>query len=110
MFLACQALTIYTHTTPCPSINITHSQLHTPFSILQSHGVQQSPPFDPITVIPLLSTMEAYGLFVPFLFFSVVAVINILFTALCVPETKGRSLEEIENYFRTGRKFTINQS
>ncbi|XP_018614609.1 solute carrier family 2, facilitated glucose transporter member 6-like [Scleropages formosus] len=163
MFLACQALTIYTHTTPCPSINITHSQLHTPFSILQSHGVQQSPPFDPITVIPLLSTMviifgyamgwgpitwllmseilplgargkapglcvgiswvtafiltqvfmhvvEAYGLFVPFLFFSVVAVISILFTALYVPETKGRSLEEIENYFRTGRTFTINDN
>uniref|UniRef100_A0A673N0A8 Solute carrier family 2, facilitated glucose transporter member 8 n=1 Tax=Sinocyclocheilus rhinocerous TaxID=307959 RepID=A0A673N0A8_9TELE len=51
--------------------------------------------------------MHAYGLFAPFLFFCVVSVVNIIFTAKCVPETKGRTLEEIENYFRTGRTFTI---
>uniref|UniRef100_A0A4W5P4G2 Solute carrier family 2 member 6 n=1 Tax=Hucho hucho TaxID=62062 RepID=A0A4W5P4G2_9TELE len=50
---------------------------------------------------------HTYGLFVPFLFFSVVCVVNIIFTAVCVPETRNRSLEEIENYFRTGRSFTI---
>ncbi|XP_010875415.1 solute carrier family 2, facilitated glucose transporter member 6 isoform X1 [Esox lucius] len=54
-----------------------------------------------------MHVVEAYGLFVPFLFFSVVCVVNIIFTAVCVPETRNRSLEEIENYFRTGRKFTI---
>ncbi|MGH0169911.1 UNVERIFIED_CONTAM: hypothetical protein FKN15_058038 [Acipenser sinensis] len=53
--------------------------------------------------------VNAYGLFVPFLFFAVVCVVNIIFTAVCVPETKGRSLEEIENYFRTGRTFSIDE-
>ncbi|XP_022526318.2 solute carrier family 2, facilitated glucose transporter member 6 [Astyanax mexicanus] len=54
-----------------------------------------------------MHAVDAYGLFVPFLFFCVVCVVNIIFTAVCVPETKGRTLEEIENYFRTGRSFTI---
>ncbi|XP_076126303.1 solute carrier family 2, facilitated glucose transporter member 6 isoform X1 [Alosa pseudoharengus] len=57
-----------------------------------------------------MPVVEAYGLFVPFLFFCVVCVVNIIFTGVCVPETKGRSLEEIENYFRTGRSFTITDS
>uniref|UniRef100_A0A8C1DHY9 Solute carrier family 2 member 6 n=1 Tax=Cyprinus carpio carpio TaxID=630221 RepID=A0A8C1DHY9_CYPCA len=54
-----------------------------------------------------MHVVEAYGLFAPFLFFCVVSVVNIIFTAKCVPETKGRTLEEIKNYFRTGRTFTI---
>lgn len=49
-------------------------------------------------------------LYVPFLLFTVVCVFSLLFNAVCIPETRGRSLEEIENYFRTGRKFTINRS
>ncbi|KAI5610388.1 solute carrier family 2, facilitated glucose transporter member 6 [Silurus asotus] len=57
-----------------------------------------------------MHAVAAYGLFAPFLFFSVICVINIIFTAKCVPETKGRTLEEIENYFRTGRTFTIAES
>lgn len=48
-----------------------------------------------------------YGLYVPYLLFTVVCVLCLLFTAVCIPETRGRSLEEIENYFRTGRSFTI---
>ncbi|XP_058861681.1 solute carrier family 2, facilitated glucose transporter member 6-like [Acipenser ruthenus] len=56
-----------------------------------------------------MTVVDAYGLFVPFLFFAVVCVVNIIFTAVCVPETKGRSLEEIENYFRTGRTFSIDE-
>ncbi|XP_046904666.1 solute carrier family 2, facilitated glucose transporter member 6 [Hypomesus transpacificus] len=55
-----------------------------------------------------IDVVDRYGLFVPFLFFCVVCVVNILFTAVVVPETRNRSLEEIENYFRTGRTFTIN--
>uniref|UniRef100_A0A671PDT8 Major facilitator superfamily (MFS) profile domain-containing protein n=1 Tax=Sinocyclocheilus anshuiensis TaxID=1608454 RepID=A0A671PDT8_9TELE len=54
-----------------------------------------------------MHVVDAYGLFAPFLFFCVVSVVNIIFTAKCVPETKGRTLEEIENFFRTGRTFTI---
>uniref|UniRef100_A0A8C5X7D6 Solute carrier family 2 member 6 n=1 Tax=Malurus cyaneus samueli TaxID=2593467 RepID=A0A8C5X7D6_9PASS len=41
---------------------------------------------------------------VPFLFFAVISAGNILFTGCCVPETKGRSLEQIEAFFRTGRR------
>uniref|UniRef100_A0A8C6WRD6 Solute carrier family 2 member 6 n=1 Tax=Neogobius melanostomus TaxID=47308 RepID=A0A8C6WRD6_9GOBI len=47
------------------------------------------------------------GLYVPYLLFTVVCVLCLLFNAVCIPETRGRSLEEIENYFRTGRSFTI---
>ena len=50
---------------------------------------------------------DKYGLYVPYLCFTVVCVFCLLFTGVCVPETRGRSLEEIENYFRTGRTFTI---
>lgn len=53
--------------------------------------------------------MDTYGLWVPYLCFMVVCVICLLFNALCIPETRARSLEEIENYFRTGRTFTITQ-
>uniref|UniRef100_A0A663MZN9 Solute carrier family 2 member 6 n=1 Tax=Athene cunicularia TaxID=194338 RepID=A0A663MZN9_ATHCN len=41
---------------------------------------------------------------VPFLFFTIICAGNILFTGFCVPETKGRSLEQIEAFFRTGRR------
>lgn len=47
---------------------------------------------------------EVFGLEVPFLFFAVICTGNVLFTGCCVPETKGRSLEQIEAFFRTGRR------
>ncbi|XP_041672808.1 solute carrier family 2, facilitated glucose transporter member 6 [Cheilinus undulatus] len=53
---------------------------------------------------------DNYGLYVPYLLFMVVCVLCLLFNAVCIPETRGRSLEEIEEYFRTGRSFTINRS
>ncbi|NXS29229.1 GTR6 protein, partial [Pomatostomus ruficeps] len=51
-----------------------------------------------------LPAVDAFGLEVPFLFFAVISAGNILFTGCCVPETKGRSLEQIEAFFRTGRR------
>ncbi|NXE46417.1 GTR6 protein, partial [Casuarius casuarius] len=51
-----------------------------------------------------LPVVENFGLEVPFLFFAVICAGNFLFTGCCVPETKGRTLEQIESYFRTGRR------
>lgn len=155
MYLAMLSMTMYTHRTPCNQGNLTLTE--------GINGVSEGPAFDPITLIPLISTMvilfgyaigwgpitwllmseilplgargvasglcvgvswitafaltqlfmhvvKAYGLFVPFLFFCIISVVNLIFTAKCVPETKGRTLEEIENYFRTGRSFTILES
>lgn len=154
MFIAMLSMTMYTHKTQCNHGNLTVTEG------LKSTGGLTGPAFDPITLIPLISTMviifgyamgwgpitwllmseilplgargvasglcvgvswitafvltqlfmhvvDSYGLFAPFLFFCVVSVVNIIFTAKCVPETKGRTLEEIENFFRTGRTFTI---
>eukprot|EP00070_Physeter_catodon_P035875 XP_028342769.1 solute carrier family 2, facilitated glucose transporter member 6 isoform X2 [Physeter catodon] len=51
---------------------------------------------------PLL--VNAFGLQVPFFFFAAVCSVNLAFTSCCVPETKGRSLEQIESFFRSGRR------
>ncbi|XP_059360049.1 solute carrier family 2, facilitated glucose transporter member 6-like [Carassius carassius] len=155
MYLATLSMTMYTHKAPCSHVNLTVTE-----GLKSTYGGLTGPAFDPITLIPLISSMviifgyamgwgpitwllmseilplgargvasglcvgvswitafvltqlfmhvvEAYGLFAPFLFFSVISVVNIIFTAKCVPETKGRTLEEIENFFRTGRTFTI---
>ncbi|KAM9370858.1 solute carrier family 2, facilitated glucose transporter member 6 [Phaethornis superciliosus] len=51
-----------------------------------------------------LRVVGAFGLEVPFFFFAVICAGNIIFTGCCVPETKGRSLEQIEAFFRTGRR------
>lgn len=40
----------------------------------------------------------------PFYFFAAICLANLVFTGCCVPETKGRSLEQIESFFRTGRR------
>ncbi|XP_069435953.1 solute carrier family 2, facilitated glucose transporter member 6 isoform X4 [Ovis canadensis] len=47
---------------------------------------------------------NAFGLQAPFFFFAAVCLVNLAFTGCCVPETKGRSLEQIESFFRTGRR------
>ncbi|KAM5299728.1 solute carrier family 2, facilitated glucose transporter member 6 isoform 1-T1 [Ctenodactylus gundi] len=51
-----------------------------------------------------LVVVDAYGLQVPFFFFAAICLVNLAFTGCCVPETKGRSLEHIESFFRTGRR------
>ncbi|KAJ7308055.1 hypothetical protein JRQ81_008558 [Phrynocephalus forsythii] len=50
-----------------------------------------------------LLVKEKYGLEVPFFFFTAICGVNLIFAYL-LPETRGRSLERIESYFRTGRK------
>uniref|UniRef100_A0A8C5V2B7 Solute carrier family 2 member 6 n=1 Tax=Microcebus murinus TaxID=30608 RepID=A0A8C5V2B7_MICMU len=51
-----------------------------------------------------LLVVSAFGLQVPFFFFAAICLVNLVFTGCCVPETKGRSLEQIESFFRTGRR------
>ncbi|KAB0394057.1 hypothetical protein E2I00_001761, partial [Balaenoptera physalus] len=48
--------------------------------------------------------LNAFGLQVPFFFFAAACSVNLAFTGCCVPETKGRSLEQIEAFFRSGRR------
>nr|XP_058929282.1 solute carrier family 2, facilitated glucose transporter member 6 isoform X2 [Kogia breviceps] len=50
-----------------------------------------------------LLVVNAFGLQAPFFFFAAVCSVNLAFTSCCVPETKGRSLEQIESFFRSGR-------
>ena len=45
----------------------------------------------------LREAMELHGLFY---FYSVVSCVSILFSYLCIPETFGKSLEEIEDHYR----------
>uniref|UniRef100_A0A452RWM1 Solute carrier family 2 member 6 n=1 Tax=Ursus americanus TaxID=9643 RepID=A0A452RWM1_URSAM len=51
-----------------------------------------------------LLVVNAFGLHVPFFFFAAICLASLVFTSCCVPETKGRSLEQIESFFRTGRR------
>ncbi|XP_004714505.1 solute carrier family 2, facilitated glucose transporter member 6 [Echinops telfairi] len=50
-----------------------------------------------------LPAVNAFGLQTPFFFFAAICLVNLVFTGCCVPETRGRSLEQIEAFFRTGR-------
>lgn len=51
-----------------------------------------------------LLLVDAFGLQTPFFLFAAVCLLSLLFTGCCVPETKGRSLEQIESFFHTGRR------
>lgn len=57
------------------------------------------------SVVKLYPTMEAWiGTANCFAFFGAISLLGVAFIYFIVPETKGRTLLEIENYFRTGRK------
>nr|QKV49890.1 trehalose transporter 1a [Colaphellus bowringi] len=45
-------------------------------------------------------TNESYGMFVPFYGFTVCCLFGIVFIAVLVPETKGKTLEDIQDQFR----------
>lgn len=44
--------------------------------------------------------MDNFGSSVPFFVFSVFGIIGVIFVYFCVPETRGRRLEEIQYYFK----------
>lgn len=52
MYLAMLSMTMYTHRTPCNQGNLTLTE-----GMSSIHGVSEGPAFDPITLIPLISTM-----------------------------------------------------
>ncbi|XP_028128503.2 facilitated trehalose transporter Tret1-like isoform X1 [Diabrotica virgifera virgifera] len=49
------------------------------------------------------ATRDAYGMFVPFVTFSAICAISFILMFFLVPETKGKTLEEIQEYFKSGR-------
>ncbi|KAM5145476.1 solute carrier family 2, facilitated glucose transporter member 8 [Mantella aurantiaca] len=49
----------------------------------------------------MMDSLTSYG---TFWLFAAFCALNVLFTVLCVPETKGKSLEQIESHFQSGRR------
>ncbi|KAJ3630140.1 hypothetical protein MTP99_011350 [Tenebrio molitor] len=43
-------------------------------------------------------TKDEYGMYVPFWFFAVCSAVGLIFIVKCVPETKGQTLEEIQQF------------
>lgn len=52
MYLATLSMTMYTHQTPCKQGNLTLTE-----GMSANHGVSEGPAFDPVTLMPLISTM-----------------------------------------------------
>ncbi|TRY64958.1 hypothetical protein DNTS_024639 [Danionella cerebrum] len=130
IYIAMLSMTMYTHTSPCTHVNLTLTE-----NLRSIHGPSQGALFDPKTLIPLISSMViifgyamgwgpitwllmseilplaargvASGLCVGVSWITAFVLTQLFMHVVCVPETKGRALEEIENYFRTGRSFTI---
>jgi sugar porter (SP) family MFS transporter len=58
-----------------------------------------------LITVTFLSAVDALGKDVVFWIYAAFAVVGIVFVRAFVPETKGRSLEEIETYWTHGRKW-----
>lgn len=57
-------------------------------------------PISSITMLKFFQVMtDAYGMYTSFAFFSVVSILCTIYCYYCVPETKGKSLEEIQAFF-----------
>ncbi|XP_048469804.1 solute carrier family 2, facilitated glucose transporter member 6 isoform X2 [Rhincodon typus] len=50
-----------------------------------------------------LQVKHTFGLAVPFLFFCAISILGIIFTAFCIPETRRRTLEQIQDSFQNPR-------
>lgn len=48
---------------------------------------------------------DAYGNYVPFFLFTICCILSLVFIILCVPETKGRSLEEIQEWLKGNKDY-----
>jgi SP family galactose:H+ symporter-like MFS transporter len=55
--------------------------------------------------ITFLTLIDVLGKTWTFWVYAIFAVLGILFVARCVPETKGRPLEHIEEYWTNGRRW-----
>jgi hypothetical protein len=58
-----------------------------------------------LITVTFLSAVDALGKDVVFWIYAAFAAVGIVFVRLCVPETKGRSLEEIEDYWTRGHSW-----
>ncbi|KAK4876103.1 hypothetical protein RN001_012525 [Aquatica leii] len=59
--------------------------------------------FSCITVFSYPFLTKAFGLKMPFFTFSICCFLTCIFVIFCIPETKGKSLEEIQHILRNGR-------
>lgn len=53
-----------------------------------------------VSIKTFSSVFEYFGSGIVFLFYAFVALLGIFFGIFILPETKGKSLQEIENYFK----------
>ncbi|KAJ8924978.1 hypothetical protein NQ315_001143, partial [Exocentrus adspersus] len=50
-------------------------------------------------------TNEMLGMYVPFLIFALLSLVSVVFVVFCVPETKGKTLEDIQNELEGSKLF-----
>lgn len=57
-----------------------------------------------------LPTVGKYGYATMFFLFAGCTVVYFITAAIFLPETKGKTLEEIEEHFEGGKKFAVNET
>ncbi len=63
--------------------------------------------FNALVAATFLTLTETLGKAGTFWFYGAIAVVGMIFCYMYVPETKGRTLEEIEAHLRSGKKFRM---